>query len=160
MMTPITKTTVFILCALLMTGCANLLNFQQPTVDLVGIKALPNTNQGPRFQIDLRIVNPNSTPLTINGVYYELALRDTRFLSGTTNQTHTIPAYGENTVQVETAISMFQVLKLMSKFVAQPDNQALDYALTAKIDVKELFVPLTVTQAGKIDGDFLKNAGR
>lgn len=151
---------VYYVCCLyllLMSGCANLIDFEEPNVELVGIEALPSEGMEPRFQVTLRIVNPNKSAMTIDGVYYQLSLRDKDFMTGATSTSTTVPGYGENTLKLQASIGVMKMLSLMGDFIRNPDNPKLDYQFKAKINVRELMVPLHITKQGDISTDLLQS---
>ena len=143
-------------CLLVLGGCANLMDFEEPKVELVGIEALPSDGMEPRFQVSLRIVNPNSTAMTIDGVYYELSLRGKEFMNGATSESTSVPGYGENTLSLQASIGLMKMLSLMGDFIRNPDNPKLDYQFKAKIDVRELLIPLHITKEGDISAELLQ----
>lgn len=145
------------LCLLLVSGCANLIDFEEPSVELVGIEALPSEGIEPRFQVTLRIVNPNQGAMTIDGVYYQLSLRDKDFMTGATSTSTTVPGYGENTLKLQASIGVMKMLSLMGDFIRNPDNTKLDYHFKAKINVRELMVPLHITKQGDVSTDLLQS---
>ena len=144
------------LCILLVSGCANLMNFEEPKVELLGIEALPSEGMEPRFQVSLRIVNPNKSDMTIDGVYYQLSLRGKEFMNGASSSSTKVPAYGENTLKLQASIGLIKMLALMGDFIRNPNNPQLDYKLKAKLNIRELIIPLHITKQGDISTDFLQ----
>lgn len=145
------------LCLLLVSGCTNLIDFEEPSVELVGIEALPSEGIEPRFQVTLRIVNPNKSAMTIDGVYYQLSLRDKDFMTGATSSSTAVPGYGENTLKLQASIGVMKMLSLMGDFIRNPDNTKLDYQFKAKINIRELMLPLHITKQGDISADLLQS---
>ena len=144
------------LCLLLVSGCANLIDFEEPKVELIGIEALPSDGIEPRFQVSLRVINPNNSDMTIDGVYYELSLRGKEFITGASSTSTTVPSYGENTLNLQASIGLMKMLALMGDFIRNPDNPKLDYQFRAKIDVRELMIPLHITKQGDISAELLQ----
>ncbi|MBV8348072.1 MAG: LEA type 2 family protein, partial [Mycolicibacterium sp.] len=57
------------------------------------------------MQLKLRVQNPNEAPIEYNGVYVELDVQNKSLASGVSNQSGTVPAFGETVVSVPVAIS-------------------------------------------------------
>lgn len=141
---------------LLVGGCASLIDLEEPTVELVGIEALPSEGIEPRFQVKLRIINPNNNDMTIDGIYYQLSLRGKEFMTGASSTSTTVPGYGENILNLQASIGVMKMLALMGDFIRNPDNPKLDYQFRAKVDVRELLIPLHITKQGDISAELLQ----
>ena len=64
-----------VLAVFTVTACATLRqDFETPAVNVSAIRPLPSDSLVPRFEIVLHIVNPNRSPLRLQGIAYTLAL--------------------------------------------------------------------------------------
>ena len=138
---------------LLVTGCSTmgLDDFDEPEVELVGLEPLPSQGMEARFLVRLRIVNPNSTALDIDGMAYEVYLRDSRILSGVSNQPLAIPAFSEETAELEVAAGMFASLSLLRDFMTNPPDAGIPYTLKAKLSRGGMGGTIRVSREGVID---------
>ena len=68
----------------LASGCATLTDFDPPRVTMESLRALPTEGAVPRFEIKLRVTNPNTDALDIAGVSYSLELLGRELLHGVT----------------------------------------------------------------------------
>ena len=60
---------------LLLQGCASLTqDLDPPKVSLTSFRALPSEGGAPRFEITLRVINPNTQTLDIAGISYSIEL--------------------------------------------------------------------------------------
>ena len=61
----------------LITACSGigLPDFDEPEVELVGIEPLQANGMEARFLVKLRVINPNSIPLSIDGMSYDVSIR-------------------------------------------------------------------------------------
>ncbi len=94
--------------ALGFAGCAILERTDPPQVTLVGIEPSASAaSEGleARMQLKLRVLNPNDTPIEYNGVYVELDVQNKRLASGVSNQSGTVPAFGETVIGVPVEVS-------------------------------------------------------
>ena len=144
-----------ILAMLLLGACATMSSdFDPPVVDLVGVEPLGSESAEPRFLIVLRVVNPNDRDLTIKGIYYELSAEGHELFTGASNQASVIPAYGENTVTLTAAPSLFGAIGLFKSLIigAEKGNMdAINYELYTKISVAGMMTPLRIRHKGKLD---------
>jgi len=57
------------------------------------------------MQLKLRVKNPNDTPIEYNGISLELEVQNKSLASGMSNQSGTVPAFGETAIVVPVEIS-------------------------------------------------------
>src|SRR5215468_11640198 len=91
--------------ALALAGCASFQRTDPPQVTLVGVEPAASEGLEVRMQLKLRVQNPNSTAIDYNGVYVELALQGKSFASGVSNESGTVPSFGEALVGVPVSVS-------------------------------------------------------
>jgi hypothetical protein len=141
---------IFFLLCLLLPGCAGLNpEMDPPRVSVESFRALPSENIGPRFEIKLRVANPNKQSLDIVGISYTIAVLEKEILSGVTNEVPLLGPYSEEVVTLEAGINMFQMLRLLTSLGREPTD-ALAYKFSAKIDFNG-FIP---TQRVEEEGEF------
>lgn len=133
----------------LSSGCATLTDFDPPRVTMDSLRVLPTEGQVPRFEIKLRVTNPNTNALDIAGVSYSLELLDRELLHGVTKDVPRIEGYGEGVITVEASVQMLQVLRLLASFGTQLD-QPLEYRFLAKVDFNGLTPTQRVEETGEI----------
>ena len=143
---------VLILFALI-SGCANLplADFDEPQVELMGLEPLPSQGMEARFLVKLRIVNPNSVPLEIDGMAYDLYLRDNKVFSGVSNEGLSVEAYGESTAELEVAAGVFGSLSLIRDVLSNPPADGMPYRLNAKLSRSGIGGAIRVTKEGTIN---------
>lgn len=137
----------------LAAGCANvgLEEFDDPDVELLALEPLASRGLEARFLLRLRIVNPNPIALDIDGLAYEVYLRDNKVLSGASNQAVRVEAYSEGEAAVEVAAGMMGSLALIRDLMENPTGGGIPYRLDAKISRKGLGGSLRVSKEGSLD---------
>lgn len=129
------------ICLLLISGCAGLFSsFQEPQVSLADIRVQEVKTLETAFLIQLRISNPNDSPLDIQGLSCDVDLDGRRFASGLQGEQQTIPAYGSALVPVEvyaSVLDMFSSVIGMIQNANRPDSQvrAIRYKLIGKVRI-------------------------
>ncbi|MFT4767033.1 MAG: LEA14-like dessication related protein [Glaciecola sp.] len=138
---------------LLLSGCASvgMLDFDDPEIELLALEPLPSQGLEARFLVKLRVVNPNSIPLEINGMAYDVFIRDSKVLSGVSNEGLKIDAYSESVAELEVAAGMFGSLALIRDLMSKPTDGGLPYKLNAKLSRSGLGGAIRVSREGSID---------
>ena len=137
--------------ALFLSACASMTSeFDPPKVTLDSFKALPSSGSSPRFEIKLRIANPNTQDLDIAGISYSVDILDRELLSGVTNEVPLIAGYTEEVVTLEASLQWFQLVRLLTG-LASEEVSNLDYRFAAKIDFNGFIPTQRVEETGTID---------
>ena len=102
-----------LICLLLagLGACASLDNHDPLRVDLVGLEPLPGQGLEVRFAVKLRVQNPNNSAVSFNGMALELDVNDQPLASGVSDQSGSVPRFGETVVSVPLSISAFSVMR-------------------------------------------------
>jgi hypothetical protein len=138
------------LCASLLAGCAGLTTkMDPPRVSLDSFASLPGEGGGPRFEIKLRVQNPNEQSLDIAGISYTIALMGNEVMSGVSNDVPKIDGYSEEVVTLQASLQLFQLLRLFAQMGQSPAEE-LDYRFAAKIDFRGLVPTQRVEETGRI----------
>ena len=138
------------LIALLVAGCASVTgDLDPPNVALDSFSSLPSDGGGPRFQIKLRVQNPNKQALDIAGISYSIALLDREVITGVTNEVPLIAPYGEEVVTLEAGLNLVQLLRLLTG-MGRAQGEALEYRFAAKIDFNGFLPTQRVEETGEI----------
>ena len=65
----------WLLLVLMLAGCATIdPDYERPSVTVSTFRAIPVANGVPNFEIGLRVLNPNATPLELRGVSFSISL--------------------------------------------------------------------------------------
>lgn len=135
--------------ALTLAGCAGLdRSFREPGIDLVGFSSAPSRGLQPGFRLQLRLTNPNSKPLVLTGVDYEIAIEGHKLADGNL-EGFTIPAQGEKTVASTVYNDLGSDLRLLADLASRPRSQ-LGYTVKARVRIGGWLLPLPVTKSGLV----------
>lgn len=141
---------VLLFAVVLTTSCATLTTpMDPPRVTLDDFASVPSEGAGPRFQIKLRIQNPNEQTLDISGISYAIELAGQEVITGVSNDVPVIEGYSEGVVTLDASLQLFQVLKLFASLGQTPADE-LTYRFSAKIDFKGLIPTQRVEEEGQI----------
>ena len=118
--------------ALMLGGCASLIDRDPVRIDVVGIDPLSSESLEWRFAVRLRVQNPNQTPIEFDGAAVEIDVRGVRLGSGVSDQRGTVPRFGETLVTLPITVPMSAILRQGLAFARNPDGRA-DYLLRGKL---------------------------
>ena len=130
--------TILLICAGLLGGlqaCTSMQrDYEEPVVSVTSFRPLAEEGSGLSFEIGLRIVNPNSEPLELQGIAYTIELDGHKVITGVGNDLPTIEGYSEETLTLQASASMFQAIRFFSDMM-QGSKDSVQYELSTKLDV-------------------------
>lgn len=135
-----------------LAGCAALQpELDPPKISVENFRSLEGQGGAPRFEVDLRIQNPNQQALDIAGIAYDIALQDVDLISGVTNQVPLIEGYSEEVVTLESGLNTIQLVRFLARLGtgAQTIDQ-LEYRLSVKVDFRGLMPTQRIVETGVI----------
>ena len=139
------------LILLILSGCAQILtDIKTPQISLVSIVPVELSLFEQRFDLRLRVQNPNSVELPIRGMQYFLQLNGGDFAQGVTNQEINIPEYGEQVITVPVTTNLSFVFNQLKRL----NRDSLSYKLNGTIALSNKILKLPFEYEGKIDFKF------
>ncbi|HYQ72592.1 MAG TPA: LEA type 2 family protein [Gammaproteobacteria bacterium] len=142
-----------LLCALFLAGCASLQPYaEMPRVSLVSIKPQDMQMLEQRFMLELRIQNPNSVAIPVEGLSYALEINQREFAYGVSQQEVSIPPYGEALLQVEVVSNLLNVMRQLQQLAGTAGGHGLEYRLRGKIGVAGVRRALPFDFSGTLAG--------
>jgi LEA14-like dessication related protein len=116
----------------LLAGCAGLGLREPLNVNLVGLDPLEGQGMEARFAAQIRVQNPNDTPIDYNGVSLTLDVRGERFATGVSDASGTVPRFGETVITVPVSVPVAAVVRQVIGFITGGDVR-LDYRLRGRL---------------------------
>ena len=115
-------------------GCASM-NHDPVQVQVVDVESIEGEGMEARFLCKLRVQNPNDSPIAYDGIYLDLQVRGSSFATGVSDETGTVPRFGEVVVSVPVTVSAFRVARqAIGMFMASSGERSkVDYVLKGKI---------------------------
>ena len=92
-----------------------------PQVRMVDLRLLESGVFEQRFQIDLRIGNPNDFDLPLDGLTFDLEVNGADFARGFSNERVTVPRLGEETVSVVATTTLLDLVQQMQLLARRGD---------------------------------------
>ncbi len=133
-----------------LAGCSSLpqQDFDRPVIELLSLRPIAADAMEARFEIKLRVLNPNDFALDVEGLYFEVFLRDRQVLSGVSSRPTRIAAFGEGVLTVEAGIGMLNSIRLIRELAEEPSREGLPYRLKTKLSLGNIPTAVRIEQAG------------
>lgn len=117
----------------ILSGCAGMLGRDPLRIAVAGIEPLQGQGLEMRFNLKLRVQNPNDTPIDYDGISLDLALNGKPFASGVSDQRGVVPRFGETTVSVPVTVSAFSAVRQAFAFAGQAQSGEFPYELHGRL---------------------------
>jgi LEA14-like dessication related protein len=125
---------VSLLSMLALSGCAALFGHDPIRVSMAGVAPLVNQGMETRFDVKLRIQNPNANSFSFNGISVDLQLNGNSFATGVSQQSGSVPAYSEIEVTVPlTAPAFASLAKAWSAAGSDTPSGQYPYVLQGRL---------------------------
>uniref|UniRef100_UPI003F49AA15 LEA type 2 family protein n=1 Tax=Cupriavidus yeoncheonensis TaxID=1462994 RepID=UPI003F49AA15 len=98
-------------------GCAALTGQEPLRVTVAGIDPMEGEGWEMRFNVKLRIQNPNDSPIEFSGLSLQLDLNGQSFASGVSDQSGVVPRFGETVIDVPLTVPAFAAVRQAFAFV-------------------------------------------
>jgi LEA14-like dessication related protein len=138
-----------ILALFILSGCAGMqTSYDPPSVSLTSFRFIPGDSIVPRFEVGLRIINPNRDALELEGLFYSITIEDNKIISGVANELPIIAGYGEEDVLLEAMVDVIGGAKLLQSLV-HSQKGSIAYGFNAKLDLGSFQPPLRISEKGE-----------
>ena len=129
-------------------GCAGLrLGMQKPEVSVANIRLLDGNLLEQRFLLTLRVMNPNTSEIAIEGLTFKVDLNGQPFAKGVGNQAVVVPRLGEAMVYVTATTGLGGLLR---QFKAFKGREKVDYRISGRL-VTGNFGGIDFDQTGEVE---------
>lgn len=122
-----------LLLAFALAGCAGLLNRDPVRINVVGLEPLPGQGLEMRFAVRLRVQNPNDAPIDYDGVALELEVNGKPFATGVSNQSGSVPRFGETVFSVPVSVSAFSAARQALGVASGDALRGLPYVIRGRL---------------------------
>jgi len=134
----------------LVAGCATIKpGFETPTVQVMSFRPLPPEGLTPRFEIGLRVINPNADALKLRGISYTASLNDYRVIEGAASELPAVPGYGEAVFRLTAGVSLVDAMRFVNGLLTDAGGQ-IEYRLQAKLDIGALLPAIRIEEKGLV----------
>jgi LEA14-like dessication related protein len=130
------KRTVLATGLMLLVGCAGLgTRLETPEITFVGVRAVEASLFEQKLEVRLRVLNPNTIELPVNGLDIDMELAGEPFATGMTAREFVVPAHGEAEFDmIVTANAATALLKIASG--DRKSREEIGYRLKGRLSTK------------------------
>jgi len=137
--------------AVLLPACATMNpDYEQPTITLSSFDAIPSEGMVPSFEVGLRVINPNATPLNIVGVVYTISLQGHELVKGVGKGFEVIDGYSEGDLTLTATANLLAGIRFIGDMMNSP-NEKLEYEFKAKLDLGGFNSSIRIRETGEFD---------
>jgi LEA14-like dessication related protein len=119
--------------ATLAAGCASLQAHDPLQVNVAGITPLQGEGMELRLLVKLRVQNPNDTPIDYHGLALQMEVQGKTFASGVSDETGTVPRFGEAVIAVPVTISTLGMIRQATSIMKGQGAKQLTYEMKGKL---------------------------
>jgi LEA14-like dessication related protein len=124
---------LFTILTLTLNGCAGMFGADPLRVSVAGIEPLAGQGLEMRFNVKLRVQNPNDATVSFSGVSLDLELNGKPFASGVSDQSGTVPRFDETVVTVPLTVPAFAAVRQAFAFAGAAESGEIPYILRGKL---------------------------
>lgn len=122
-----------------------------PRVTLADVKLVSAGLLEQRYQLSLRVQNPNGVAIPISGLDYVVNIGGSDFVRGVTASSFVLPANGEDLVQIDVSTNLLDSARHVYALLKSGDDN-VDYSLSGNVKVDLPFVKsLPFSRSGQVD---------
>jgi hypothetical protein len=142
---------ITIILTVILGACATMSpDYEEPTVTLSSFRALPSEGMVPAFEIGLRIINPNSQALDLEGIVYTVSLEGYELVKGVGKDFPVIEGYSEGEVKLTASANLLAGIRFVGDMM-QTKGDTLEYEFKAKLDLGGFYPSIKVRETGEIN---------
>lgn len=136
----------------LLASCAGipLTKPEAPQVSVAGFRLVKANLLEQNYQLKLRLKNPNSFPMPISALNFQLFLNDKEFTKGTNKQPVTIPALGETVLELEFVSNLMDIVDGWRDWKNALTNRKFDYLLSGGVSLANWAPQIPFKDEGEI----------
>lgn len=118
-------------------------------VTVTNLRTLPSDTLVPNFEIGLRVINPNSFSLPINGISYGIELQGYELIRGVGNDFPTVEGFGQQDFTITASADLFAGARLIADLLSS-DRDTVDYRVEARLNLGGLRPSIRVREDGAL----------
>ncbi len=124
---------------------------QKPEVTLVGVLPLAVDLFEQRYEVRLRIFNPNRFDVVVDGVRYEIEFNDQVFARGLSDRVVTVQRQGTEVISVEAISTLADIMRqLQAAEVKAGEPEVLRYRVSGALSLRDYSSPIAFDHRGEI----------
>ena len=86
------------------------------------------------MQLKLRVQNPNNAAIEFTGIYVELKVLGKSFATGVSNESGTVPPFGETVIGVPVSVSVIRIVSEALGILGGKPPDKITYEMSGKLN--------------------------
>jgi len=115
-------------------SCATLSGGDPLQVNVAGVEPLQGEGLELRFNVQVRVQNPNDEPIEYDGVALQLDLNGHKFGTGVSSAVGSVPRYGETVITIPVTVGAFSMARQVLGLMNGGDTKAVAYKVSGKLE--------------------------
>jgi LEA14-like dessication related protein len=137
------------LLVLALAGCAGMRYREPVRVNVVDLQPLPGQGLEIRFNVKLRVQNPNETPIDYDGLALELEVNGKPFATGVSDRKGSVPRFGDALIDIPVSVPAVSAVRQVLGLVTDAAPDSLPYVLHGRLGGGPLGA-ITFTETGTL----------
>jgi LEA14-like dessication related protein len=139
-----------LLLVALLAGCAGVgTRLETPDIAVTSLRLAEAGLLEQRFDVRLRVTNPNPVPLPLEGLSSRLMVSGVEIGSGVARPDRQLEAYGETEVGVSLRTGTLAIAELLRRWREDP-GEAIDYRIEGRVGLGMLAPDLSFSREGSV----------
>lgn len=140
----------WILLVIWITGCATLPDSTEaPNLSLVSIEPVEVTPLEQKYQLKVRLQNPNDHALEVSGMSYVLEVNGEPLLNGVSDNAVTVPRFGESIIELTGISTLFGLVRQIHA-LKEDETGKFSYKLSGKLSLRNRLGSLPFSYEGTL----------
>lgn len=114
-------------------GCALLLPAEPPKVNVIGLERVALSGFELRFNLKLRVQNPNGRDIEFDGLAVDLDVNGRPLATGVTAEKGTLPRFGETVITLPVSVNAVATVRQMLGLADGSVRSDLPYVLRGRV---------------------------
>lgn len=124
---------------------------QKPEVTLAGVLPLALDVFEQRYEVRLRIFNPNRFDVVVAGMQYEIEFNDQAFARGLSDRVVTVQRQGTQVISVEAISTLADIMRqLQTAETKAGEPEVFRYRVSGTLDLRDYASPIAFDHRGEI----------
>jgi LEA14-like dessication related protein len=147
---PTERRNAALLLVALLAGCAGFgTRIETPDIKVTSLRLAEAGLFEQRFDVRLRVTNPNPVPLPLQGLSYRLMVSGIEIGSGVARPDRQFEAWGETEVAVSLVTGTLAMADLLSRW-REDRSEAIDYRIEGRVSLGRLAPDLSFARDGSV----------
>ena len=126
------KALMLLACTCCLSACAGLWIREPLNVTIAELKPIEIGVLEQRYEVKVRLQNPNDSDISFDGVVFDLEINGNPFARGVSDKGGTIPRFGESLVDLQVVSGLQNILRQINE-LAKGDRTSVTYRIKGRL---------------------------